>query len=149
MYVDEDENTISAQKYGIYVSKFDRQLTHLNTVASAYVDAPDIHYDLTAGYSLFVDCDLAGKLAIAYNVLSSKYSGKQDTLSAKDNQDYSDSNYISLSSGLAVDNLLSTYSTTTVDSIAVKQIQVAGSTLLEEAPKIYKPMQEAGFFLAT
>lgn len=149
VYVDEDENTISAQKYGIYVSKFDRQLTHLNTVASAYVDAPDIHYDLTAGYSLFVDCDLAGKLAIAYNVLSSKYSGKQDTLSAKDNQDYSDSNYISLSSGLAVDNLLSTYSTTTVDSIAVKQIQVAGSTLLEEAPKIYKPMQEAGFFLAT
>lgn len=147
VYVDAS-NIADTSCYGIYVSKFDRQLTHLNTVASAMLSAPYIMYEPSNGYSLFVDCDLTGSLAVTYNVSSQKYSGRLSTL-LKDGTSYDSSNYTSVPSSLAVDGLLSTYSTTTLGSIAVKTLQVAGSTLLEDETKVYKPMQSAGFFLAT
>ena len=136
IYVDEQPNGNSSV-YNICVSKFDRQLTHLTASISSTISSPD----RVSSNQIYVDCDINGNIAVAYNVNVDKYSGKAATL-IDGSQQY-------IGTEVATDGILSEYCTTTFNSIQVQYLQVAGKSIFQSPTKTYKPMQEAGFILAT
>ena len=123
------------EKCNIYVSKFDRQTTHENVATSVDISTP------YRNSNVFADCDVNGKIALAYSLSGDRYSGKLDTLK-EDSMQYTGKQ-------LATNDLLSTYGDTTLYSIAAQEIFVAGNSIFVQKLKVYKPMQEAGFILAT